>query len=238
MNYWWILHLISNQVSIFNTLKASTCNENQTKLLLKKYGVLTPAHKIIRSHSNKIDEELVDIWNRLHHPLIIKPNKGGSSLGIRLAKDFNALKNIVYVLTSEGHDVLIEEYIKGREVSVPVIEDMRGESLYTPIPLEVRHGAEFFDEKVKKDIKYQLEPMVNFNDTEKKLVQKLAKHIHKSLNLKHYSVSDFIVSKKGIYFIETNSLPGLTENSILVRSLEESGVSMKYFLTHIIEKIK
>ena len=62
----------------------------------------------------------------------------------------------------------------------------------------------------------------------------MAREIHKTLNLLHYSRSDFIISEKGIYFLEVNTLPGLTEDSLIPKSLEAVGSSLPEFLDHVI----
>ena len=75
----------------------------------------------------------------------------------------------------------------------------------------------------------------NFSEKEKKEIEKVAKLMHERLGLKHYSCSDFVVSpKRGVYFMETNSLPKLHENSFLPKSLKAVGVEVKEFLQHLL----
>ena len=64
---------------------------------------------------------------------------------------------------------------------------------------------------------------------------RLARVMHEGLGLSHYSRSDFIVSPKGIYFIETNTLPGMTAESLLPKSLDAVGVSFADFLSHLVD---
>jgi len=65
-------------------------------------------------------------------------------------------------------------------------------------------------------------------------IESLAILAHQTLNCRHYSRSDFIVSKKGIYLLETNTLPGLTAESLLPKSLEAVGLSFPNFIDHLI----
>jgi D-alanine-D-alanine ligase len=64
---------------------------------------------------------------------------------------------------------------------------------------------------------------------------RLAQVMHEGLNLRHYSRSDFMISPKGIYFIETNTLPGMTSESLLPKSLAAVGVSFPDFLSHLVD---
>jgi D-alanine-D-alanine ligase len=75
----------------------------------------------------------------------------------------------------------------------------------------------------------------NFSSEEEEELEKLAALAHKALNLSHYSRSDFIVSpNRGVYFLESNTLPGLTKESLLPKALEAVGVSVKEFLHHVL----
>ena len=74
-----------------------------------------------------------------------------------------------------------------------------------------------------------------FSKTESAELMRQAALMHDALGLRHYSRSDFIVSSKGIYFLETNTLPGMTKESLLPKSLEAVGVKFEDFLSHLID---
>jgi D-alanine-D-alanine ligase len=209
-------------------------HKHDTKILLAKTGIKTPRSHIVRPHSKSKDRELADIWRSLHHPLIIKPNASGSAVGVSLAHRFHELEQSVEYILASGHSALVEEYIKGSEVSVSIIADYRGESLYAAVPSHVRYDGEFLSNSIQKNAQYGVEPMKHFSTVERELVLRTAKHVHRELGLGQYSRIDFIVASNGIYFIEANTLPGLSPHSIFVRALEESGIKMQDFLTHVL----
>jgi D-alanine-D-alanine ligase len=216
-------------------------DKDVTKKILSQKKILMPKGVKIRAHDTHWEHVLITTWQTFHHPLIIKPNSSGSSVGVSKVTDYPTLIKKTVDILSKGHDVLIEEHIEGREVSVSVVEHMRGKAHYTPVPLEVVYHGEFFSNASKKNSNYHLRPMVHFSQEERKLVQILAVNIHKILGLRSYSTADFIINNNGVYFIEINSLPGLSKNSIIPISLKESGVSMREFIAHILlslEKIK
>lgn len=212
-------------------------NKHNTKLMLSKSGIVMPRSKVFRPKSKDLDKKVAEVWQAFHHPLIVKPVSSGSSVGMVLCKSYSeALEATKNILTT-GHSVLIEEFINGSEVSVSVVEGMRGQELYTPVPIHVRHNSEFFDNITKKTNSYHLSPMEKFSPVEREIVLRTAKHVHKKLGLRHYSQADFIITKNKIYFLEVNTLPGLTESSILPASLKESGISFKDFLTHLVNSV-
>lgn len=213
-----------------------TIDKHTTALLLAKSGILTPKSKVIRPSAKEQAKAIAELWRSMQHPLIVKPVASGSSVALALCKDYKHFEGAVKKIISSGHAALVQEYVVGKEVSVSVVEDMRGQDLYAAIPLSVRYEGEVFSNTIKKTAKYQALPMKNFSSVERELVLRMAKHIHRELGLRHYSRSDFIISSKGIYFLEVNSLPGLSKDSLLPAALRESGISMKEFLTHIIEK--
>lgn len=211
-------------------------DKHKTALLLEKDGVLSPFSTVIRPYAKAPEKAIAELWRTMHHPLIVKPVASGSSVGLALAKDFKHFDTSVRKILVSGHSALVQEYIRGREVSVSIIEDMREQDLYAAIPVTIKHNSHIFDNVTKKSASFHVEPMRGFSSTERELVIRIAKHIHKEFGLRHYSRSDFIINEKGVYFIEVNTLPGLTKHSILPAALKESGISMKDFLTHVIQK--
>jgi D-alanine-D-alanine ligase len=170
-------------------------------------------------------------------PAIIKPLNSGSSIDIHTV--FTAA-DITKALTSlfETYDsVLIEEFISGKEATVGVVEGFRNESLYSLLPTEIRKPAKayIFDSAMKYGDAVELMTPGVFHKDEIAELQRIAREAHKELGLRHYSCSDFIVHpKRGIYLLETNSLPGLTEQSLLPHGLEAVGSSLKEFLEHVV----
>jgi D-alanine-D-alanine ligase len=209
-------------------------DKQQTKLLVSQQGIVVPRGTIMRSSSKDHESQLAALWRTHHHPLIVKPNASGSSVGVSLVRDFASLVAAATYILATGHDALVEEYISGQEVSVSIIANMRREALYAAVPGHIKYEGQYLANAAQNAANYSVEPMKQFSSTERDLVIRIAKHVHSILGLSGYSRSDFIVSKKGIYFLEVNTLPGLSPHSIFTRTLEESGIKMQDFLTHVI----
>lgn len=225
------------------------------KLLAKeqfiKLGVKTPAYLYFESNPYGAPESIGELENiakktakdvlyKFPAPWVVKFASSGSSVGVTICKTFPDLINALQEGISQNVNLLIEELIEGKEATVPVLEKFRGQDYYVLPPIEIRVPTSkvFFD----YDVKYgegsenvEICPG-NFTNSEKEELMQLAATIHKGLNLDHYSRSDFIIhSKKGIYALEVNTLPGLTDESITPKALRAVGSTMPEFLNHILK---
>lgn len=207
-----------------------------TKLLVADLGVKVLRSRTIRPDTRKLETELANIWRELSHPVVVKPVGSGSSVGVSVPKDYKSMCLNVKKILLSGHSVMVEEYVKGTEVSVCVINNFRNQEVYSTVPVQIKHNSDLFDNIIKKSGDYILSHTSHVSHTDRELTTRIAKHLHRELGLRHYSSVDFIINKSGIYFLEINALPGLTKKSILPFALSQSGVSMKDFLTHVIDK--
>jgi len=221
-------------------------NKVLAKEQFSRLGIKTPQYIIIEPIGEDIDisiEKLAQqkariVWQKFGAPWVVKPISSGSSFGVKICKTFPELVEAITVGMSENSSLLIEEMIKGKEATVGAIEGFRGKDVYTLPPIEIRvpkHKA-FFDYDAKyTGISEEICPG-NFTGEEKEELQRLASLIHSGLNLSHYSRSDFIVHpKKGIYALEVNTLPGLTDESLTPKALYAVGSTMPEFLNHILD---
>jgi D-alanine-D-alanine ligase len=205
-----------------------------TKEKAREAGLLTPKYHYVKEGAD-IAEAAAHIVRTMHQPVIVKPVSLGSSVGISLVGGYAPVYQAISSLTQHG-GVLVEEVIKGREATVGVVEGLRGERLYRLPAIEIipPEHAVFFD----KDSKYngQSQEIVpgRFSRIESEELLRQAALMHDVLGLRHYSRSDFIVSPKGIYFLETNTLPGLTSESLLPKALQSVGVTFSDFLSHLV----
>lgn len=205
------------------------------KVRAQEAGLLTPeSHYIERPEDSAAAAG--DIIRNFHQPVIVKPVGWGSSVGISVVGGYAPVKEAIERLFNDGApSVLVEEFIRGREATVGVVEGLRGESLYSLPPIEIIPPEDDF---FSYDAKYSGETREicpgNFSRVVSEELQHAAKVIHRALGLRHYSRSDFIVTPKGIYYLETNTLPGLTSESLLPKSLAAVGVSFPDFLSHLV----
>lgn len=216
---------------------ALAMNKVLAKRTLNTEGINTPHHAVIRLDEGAVDVQTIHAFRSVTLPVIVKPALLGSSVGISIARDFHQFESAVRKALSHSPVVMVEEFIKGKEATCGVIEDFRGKEVYSLLPIEIRPPAhkEFFDYDAKyTGISQEICPG-NFSPEEMREIQRLAVLAHKALGLRHYSRSDFIVSPtRGIYFLETNTLPGLTSESLLPKSLRAVGTELSEFLDHVL----
>jgi len=170
-------------------------------------------------------------------PAVVKPVSAGSSVGVSLAHSLGELETALEEAFRYSDQAIVEEKISGREATCGVIENFRGLPVYSLLPVEIikPQDRDFFDYHAKYSGKSQEICPGNFSAGEKEEIQRLAKEAHRVLGLRHYSRSDFIIHpKRGIYILETNSLPGLTPESLFPISLEAVGSNLPEFLDHIV----
>jgi len=214
---------------------ALAINKYLTKEKLASLGVKTPLHIVVKQTDHLLTKAK-EIWAEIPHPMIIKPACGGSSIGMLVAGSFQELLSALENTLEQHGSVIVEEYIKGKEATCGVIDNFRGQEMYTLPPVEIIPANSIFDYESKYSGKSQEICPGNFSSEEKKEIERLSGLVHKALDLRHYSRSDFIVHpKRGVYFLEVNTLPGMTKESLLPKSLAAVGVSVKEFVHHIID---
>jgi len=189
-----------------------------------------------RSDTNDMQQRALKLFRTFPMPVIIKPVTGGSSVGVTLARDFPSLMQGIDRALEVSPKALIEEYIRGREATVGVIDHFRGEKSYALLPIEIVPPPKFsfFDYEAKYGGASKEVCPGNFSVSEKQQLSNMARRVHEGMELSHYSRSDFIVSKRGIYFLEVNTLPGLTKESLLPKALHAVGAKFSDFLDHLI----
>lgn len=213
-------------------------NKVLAKEIFKREKIKTPQHKLIQS-KDELMNDIVEIFKAFPLPVIVKPIASGSSVGVTLVKDFASFEPAILKAFEHGDIVMIEEYIPGVEATVGVVHNFREASLYALPAVEICPRDEFFDYSAKygdnESGAIEIVPG-NFTLEQKRELEDLARKVHSALGLNHYSRTDFIVSpRRGIYVLETNTLPGLTPTSLLPKALDAVGVPLPHFLDHLIQ---
>ena len=185
---------------------------------------------------NELAETAKKIFRNMPPPWVIKYPSGGSSVGVFVARNFEDLEGVLEKAVSFSPKILVEEYIMGREATCGVIDEFRNQKHYALPVIEIIPPvkSDFFSYDAKYGGETQELCPANFDMAVKKEIEKLAVLAHNSIGARHYSRSDFIVSKKGIYILEINTLPGLTAESLLPKALNAVGSSHKELLEHLI----
>jgi len=159
----------------------------------------------------------------INFPCVVKPLSAGSSIGISMVNNSEEYKTAVYEAKKYDNDIMIEEKICGREFSVGILNDKA-----LPVIEVIPKNNEFYNYKNKyqKNLTDEICPAdIAVNLTEE--LKQTAEKIHTILHLKFYSRIDFIVDhKNNIYFLEANSLPGMTPASLLPQ--EAAAIEITY----------
>lgn len=210
-------------------------NKQFSKEIYRKEKIKTPQSLLLESLQN-ISVEAHKVFQKFPLPVIVKPVSSGSSVGVTIVKGFPDLEDAIKKAFEHSENVLIEEFIKGKEATCGVIDDFRDQEYYALPPIEIRpHENRFFDYEAKYQGKSDEIVPGNFTEAEKREIERMAVEAHKALGLRHYSRSDFMIHpKRGVFILETNTLPGLTEESLIPKALHSVGASLSHFLDHII----
>jgi D-alanine-D-alanine ligase len=220
-----------------NSISSNICmNKVLSKKIYERNGIKTPFYMSI-PFENLSRQAILEVYKNVPAPFVVKPSSSGSSVGVHIAYSLAELEEAVVASSHHSPAVLIEEMIKGKEATCGVIDGFRNLEYYPLLPIEIRHKKDFFDYDAKySDSATEEICPGNFNQEESDKIKQFSIDAHKALGLRHYSRSDFIIHpKRGIFILETNSLPGLTEQSLIPKSLNAIGSNLKEFLNHIID---
>lgn len=195
---------------------ALSMDKNLTKVMLKDSGVPVPAGFSLARGSEDTDISS----HGLAFPVVVKVCCGGSSVGVYMVHDQAEYEQALKDGFELENEVLVEEYIKGREFSVGVIE---GESL--PI-IEIAPKEGFYDYKNKYTAGSTVETCpADLTPEETSRMRRLAEQGYKALRLEAYGRLDFLMKENGeMYCLESNTLPGMTPTSLMPQEAQAVGV--------------
>lgn len=202
-----------------------------TKQLYEKAGLPTPPYLVVNRDDNIDPRHLVD---RLGLPLVVKPARDGSSIGLSIVHEVDAIEAAMNKAFLQGPTILAEAYIEGIEITGSVL----GNDTLEPLPLiEIvpSKAHAFFDYEAKyiagaaeEICPARIDPIL----TEK--AQHLAVMAHCALFCRGYSRTDMILADQTIYALETNTIPGMTANSLLPRAAAKGGYPFSKLLDRLI----
>ncbi|MET3290602.1 UNVERIFIED_CONTAM: D-alanine-D-alanine ligase [Brevibacillus sp. OAP136] len=205
-------------------LASSLCmNKQLSKMLLKAAGVHTPEGFYWQG---EYEPQAVE---QLGYPVIVKPNMGGSSIGIQLVHNEKELLPAVQEARRLDQDILIERYLKGTEITCSILD---GEVL--PI-IGIRSAhSEWFDYKAKYENGGAEEKVIQLPPVTLQRVREAALASYRLLQCKVYARVDMILCQDVPYVLEVNTLPGMTANSLLPKSAAAAGITFTQLLDRII----
>lgn len=215
---------------------AITMNKGYTKAIVQDIPELNVAQSIQLFERSR--ENVQRIQTELTLPLFIKPNNGGSSIGMSKVKTWEELPEALEKAFAEDRQVLVEEFVSGREFSIGVF---KGKGKITVLPAtEIVSSKEFFDYEAKyvPGVTEEITPG-RMSEEEVGRVGRIVTKVYEKLNCKGaVRVDYFLQHETGkFYFIEINTVPGQTETSLISQQVKAIGMDIKEFYTELIEEM-
>ena len=212
---------------------AVAMNKNFSKMLYKMAGLPVAEWLMLKRGEN---HDPAQISAKLRYPVVIKPVSQGSSLGMSIAHNDDELTEGLAQAFKYDADVMVEEYVRGREITGGVLGNKTVEAL--PL-VEIIPGKEhpFFNYQAKYQAGASQEICpADLPEEITRKAQEYAVKAHQALHLKGYSRTDMIVGENGrIVLIETNTIPGMTPTSLLPQAAKAAGYSFPQLLDKLIE---
>jgi len=216
----------SNHLSAALTFNKYTC-----KSFLKQHKILTPEASLVRKN---METDLEAVAEMVGLPCFVKPNSGGSSFGIAKVVRFEQLQPAVNEALREDHEAIVERYIKGTEVTCGLMKSAKG---FTVFPVtEIVSKNEFFDYEAKytEGKAEEITPARISKDLVAKCTN-LAKKIYNLTDSTGIIRVDFIIKGNQLYFLELNSIPGMSRESIIPKQVAAMGEKMEHIMQQVID---
>jgi len=208
--------------------------------LFRDAGLRIPRTELVSKHIWKEDPEKVirRTEQAFGYPCVAKPNNQGSSVGVFICKDRKDLEHALGEAFLFGREALVQEFISGREVTCGVLDHGWSESAYPLLPTEIiPQSSHFFDYEAKYTPGASLEvtPPPGMDSHIIKRIQKTAVAVHKAIRARGFSRTDMILESDGnITVLEINTIPGLTNESLLPKAAEATGIPFPRLIERII----
>jgi D-alanine-D-alanine ligase len=212
---------------------ALTFNKQACKLFLKEYGI-TMANAVLIRKGDTLDP--ANLISQTGLPCFVKPNDSGSSFGVTKVKKKEELLSAIDIAFKESDEVLIEAFMNGREVACGVVKT-KSKTIVLPVT-EIISKNEFFDFEAKytpgrsDEITPADMPLAVTNE-----IQRISKFIYNLLGCKGIVRVDFIVIGEKPYFIEINTIPGMTKESLVPKEAAAAGISLEELYSMAVENM-
>jgi D-alanine-D-alanine ligase len=212
---------------------ALTFNKRYT-VAVAAFGGISVANSIHLFKHTPVSPE--NILAKLQLPVFVKPNNGGSSIGMSKVTTADALAPALEKAFKEDTQVLVEEFISGREFTIGVFKT-KGALQVLPIT-EIKTSNEFFDFEAKYQGKSVETTPALISETMQSQLEAAAKRVYEVLNCRGVVRVDFIYNEeKGLpYMLEVNTVPGQSAASVIPQQVKAMGMSLQEFYTSIVEE--
>ena len=206
-----------------SAMASSLCMDKvNSKDLAKKNGIDTPEWQLLLDSNDEI---------KLKTPFVVKPNDQGSTVGLSVVYNQDKIDSALKKAFQYGSEVIIEKYINGRELTVPVI----GSRAYPIVEINPLHDLYDYECKYTPGMsEYDCPARLNKNLVKK--IKQITIMLFKIFGCSVYGRADFILDKSGTpFFLEMNTLPGMTSTSLVPKSANAEGLSFNQLIEKIIK---
>jgi D-alanine-D-alanine ligase len=215
-----------------HTTSAITFNKSYCNKIVQAFGINTANSVHLFRH---LPYNVENILSEISLPCFVKPNNGGSSIGMSKVNKAEELEIAIEKAFKEDHQVLIEEFIKGKELTCGMIKTNTSLIVF-PIT-QIISENEYFDYEAKYQGKSKEVTPAEVDETITNKVKSTAAYLYNKLNCKGIVRFDFIYTEESeeLYFLEVNTVPGQSAESIVPQQARAMGMSVKELYTLLIE---
>ena len=204
-------------------IASSLCMDKAaSKKIAKRNGIETPDWQLIQ----RLDQDV-----KITLPFVVKPNDQGSTVGLSIVKNDQFIKPAIDLAFKHGNKVIIEKFISGRELTIPIINN----DAYPIVEINPKNNFYDYECKYTPGMSEYICPA----DLEQNLVEKIEENtmeLFQRFDCSVYARADYILDKLGVpYFLEMNTLPGMTSTSLVPKSAYAKGQSFQKLVRYIIE---
>lgn len=203
------------------------------KCYMKGVDFVKLAPELFIRKGQDVDEFVKRAAKELSFPVFVKPTAGGSSFGITKVKDAQGLASAINFAFSEGSTVIVEQGVAGRELTCAAYFDGKGVKALPVI--EIISENEYFDYDAKYNGHSQEVCPAEIPEDIAKHIQETTEKIYSHMGCNGVVRVDYILSEEGLYFLEINTIPGMTNASLVPKMVRTAGMDMTEFLSTIIE---
>jgi D-alanine-D-alanine ligase len=214
-------------------VSAITFDKYSCKSYLKDVDYVKCADDIFLRKGESTEGLAQKAIEKLGLPMFVKPTDGGSSFGVTKVKSAEDFDKAVEYAFSEGNMIMAEGAIVGRELTCAVYNNGK-ENVALPV-IEIITENEFFDYEAKYNGHSREVCPAQIPDSLRDEIQEVSKKIYSHLGCAGIVRVDYIASEEGLYFLEVNTIPGMTAASLVPQMVRAAGLDMTNFLTAIIE---
>jgi D-alanine-D-alanine ligase len=206
-------------------------DKHRSRLIFKEHGLVVPPY-ILLEQEDSIEEKLEQAREKFGLPLVIKPNDSGSSLMVAISSSLKQLESDLEEILSISSKALIEKYLPGKEITVPLI----GNDPPQPLPvIEIIPPGLFFDYQSKYDGSTKEICPARIKEEVASKAQEIAVVAFQALGCRGFARADMIYFEEEIYLLEINTIPGLTKESLLPKSARVAGFEFSDLIEKIVE---